>query len=73
MLLNSKFDEEEIKKEQGVVIEEINMSQDSPEDVLDEIHSEAIFGNNSLAYPILGTADKIKSFNRKKIKDYIKE
>ena len=68
MLLNSKFDEEEIKKEQGVVIEEINMSQDSPEDVLDEIHSEAIFGNNSLAYPILGTADKIKSFNRKKIK-----
>ena len=72
MLLNSKFDEEEIAKEQGVVIEEINMSQDNPEDVLDEIHSEAIFGNHSLAYPILGTPDRIKSFNRKKIKDYIK-
>lgn len=72
MLLNSKFDEEEISKEQGVVIEEINMSQDNPEDVLDEIHSEAIFGNDSLAYPILGTPDRIKSFNRKKIKDYIK-
>ena len=72
MLLNSKFDEEEIAKEQGVVIEEINMSQDNPEDVLDEIHSEAIFGNDSLAYPILGTPDRIKSFNRKKIKDYIK-
>lgn len=72
MLLNSKFDEEEIAKEQGVVIEEINMSQDNPEDVLDEIHSEAIFGNYSLAYPILGTPDRIKSFNRKKIKDYIK-
>ena len=72
MLLNSKFDEEEIEKEKGVVIEEINMSQDNPEDVLDEIHSEAIFGNNSLAYPILGTPDRIKSFNRKKIKDYIR-
>lgn len=48
------------------------MSQDNPEDVLDEIHSEAIFGDNSLAYPILGTPDKIKSFTRKKIKDYIK-
>lgn len=72
MLLNSKFDEEEIEKEQGVVIEEINMSQDNPEDVLDEIHSEAIFGDDSLAYPILGTPDRIKSFNRKKIKDYIK-
>lgn len=72
MILNSKFDEEEIEKEKGVVIEEINMSQDNPEDVLDEIHSEAIFGNNSLAYPILGTPDRIKSFNRKKIKDYIR-
>lgn len=72
MILNSKFDEEEIEKEKGVVIEEINMSQDNPEDVLDEIHSEAIFGDNSLAYPILGTPDRIKSFNRKKIKDYIR-
>lgn len=72
MILNSKFDEEEIEKEKGVVIEEINMSQDNPEDVLDEIHSEAIFGKDSLAYPILGTPDRIKSFNRKKIKDYIR-
>ena len=72
MILNSKFDEEEIEKEKGVVIEEINMSQDNPEDVLDEIHSEAIFGDNSLSYPILGTPDRIKSFNRKKIKDYIR-
>ena len=72
MILNSKFDEEEIEKEKGVVIEEINMSQDNPEDVLDEIHSEAIFGNDSLAYPILGTPYRIKSFNRKKIKDYIR-
>jgi predicted Zn-dependent peptidase len=71
MLLNSKFDEEEIAKEQGVVIEEINMSQDNPEDVLDEIHSKVIFGSNSLAYPILGTIDRIKSFNREKIKKYI--
>ena len=72
MILDSKFDEEEIEKEKGVVIEEINMSQDNPEDVLDEIHSEAIFGDNSLSYPILGTPDKIKSFTRRKIKDYIR-
>ena len=78
MLLNSKFDEEEIKKEQGVVIEEINMSQDSPEDVLDEIHSEAIFGNNSLAYPILGTPyNSVLSicgkFDEKELKKLIEE
>jgi predicted Zn-dependent peptidase len=72
MLLHSKFDSEEIEKEKGVVIEEINMSEDSPEDVLDDIHSKAIFGNNTLADPILGTIDRIKSFNRDKIKKYIK-
>ena len=73
MLLHSKFDEEEIEKEKGVVIEEINMSTDNPEDVLDDIHSKVIFNGDSLSYPILGTTDKIKSFNRSKIKDYIKK
>lgn len=72
MLLHSKFDSEEIEKEKGVVIEEINMSEDSPEDVLDDIHSKAIFGENTLADPILGIIDRIKSFNREKIRNYIK-
>ncbi|MCF0148947.1 MAG: insulinase family protein [Clostridium sp.] len=72
MIINSKFDDEEIAKEQGVVIEEINMSEDSPEDVLDNNQAEAIFGSNSLSYPILGTIENIKSFNSKKIKNFIK-
>ncbi len=71
MILNAKFDPEEIEKEKGVVIEEINMSEDSPEDVLDDLHSKAIFGENSLADPILGTIDKVKSFNREKIVNFI--
>lgn len=72
MMLNSKFDDEEIKKEQGVVIEEINMTEDSPEDVLGDIHAVAAFGDDPLAYPILGTAETVKSFNSNKIKEYIK-
>lgn len=71
MIINSKFDDEEIKKEQGVVIEEINMSEDSPEDVLDNNQAKAIFGENSLAYPILGSIENIKSFNSKTIKEFI--
>ena len=73
MLLNSKFDEEEIEKEKGVVIEEINMSQDSPEDVLDDTHSKACFGDDPLGRPILGTISHVKSFTRKKILNFIKE
>ncbi|NFS27382.1 insulinase family protein [Clostridium botulinum] len=73
MILNSNFDEEEIEKEKGVVIEEINMSQDSPEDVLDDEHSKVTFKENSLSYPILGTIPKIKSFTREKILNFISE
>ena len=43
MILNSKFDEEEIEREKGVVIEEINMSEDNPEDVLDDITFKSMF------------------------------
>lgn len=73
MILNSTFLEDEILKEQGVVVEEINMTEDSPEDVLEDAHSKAIFGGNSLANPILGSIDKVKSFKRDDLIDYIEK
>lgn len=71
MLFNSNFSEEEIEKEKGVIIEEINMSEDSPEDVLTDLHAKAIWGDDSISFPILGTMDTVKSFTRKMITDYI--
>ncbi len=73
MILNSKFDDEEIKKEQSVVVEEIYMSEDSPEDVLGDLHAVSAFYKDSLAYPILGTPDTVRSFDSSKIKSYIEE
>ncbi|MFW2488309.1 M16 family metallopeptidase [Clostridium chromiireducens] len=73
IMLNAKFDPDEIEKEKGVVIEEINMSEDSPEDVLDDIHSKSAFGDEALGFPILGTIPLVKSFTREKILDFISE
>jgi predicted Zn-dependent peptidase len=73
IMLNAKFDSEEIEKEKGVVIEEINMSDDSPEDVLDDIHSKSSFGESPLGYPILGTIPLVKSFTREKILKFVSE
>ncbi|WP_202708735.1 M16 family metallopeptidase [Sporosalibacterium faouarense] len=70
MLLNSKFDEEEIKKEQSVVVEEINMYDDSPEDVAHDLLSKTIFDGNSLALPILGDVNTVKNLTRKDIIDF---
>ena len=71
MLFNSNFSEDEIEKEKSVIYEEINMSEDSPEDVLIDLHTKAIWNEDSISLPILGTMDTVKSFNRKMILDYI--
>ena len=47
------------------------MSDDNPEDALDDLHSKLAFENNPLARPILGTIDKVKNFTRENIKDFI--
>ena len=73
MILNSVFSVEEIEREKGVVIEEINMGEDSPEDVLDDLNSKACYGENPLSYPILGTIEKVKSIRREDILNFIKE
>jgi predicted Zn-dependent peptidase len=71
MLFNSNFSEDEIEKEKGVIFEEINMSEDSPEDVLADLHTKAIWNTDSISLPILGTMETVKSFNREMIVDYI--
>ena len=71
MLFNSNLLEEDIGKEKGVIVEEINMSEDSPEDVLSDLHTKAIWDTDSISLPILGTMNTVKSFSRKMIVDYI--
>jgi predicted Zn-dependent peptidase len=71
MLFNSKFLSEDIEKEKGVIIEEINMSEDLPEDVLSDLHSRAMWGEDSISLPILGNIDTVKSFDRKQLLEYV--
>lgn len=71
MLFNSKFSTEDIEKEKSVVIEEINMNEDSPEDVLSDLHSEAIWGEDPISLPILGNIATVKSFTKDQIEKYI--
>ena len=73
MIINSKFDEEDIEKEKSVVIEEINMNNDNPEEVLYDLHSKVSFKGDMLQYPILGTPEKVKNITRDKIIDFINQ
>ena len=73
MIFNSLFNEEDIEKEKMVIGEEINMNDDSPEDLLTDLQCLAMWGDGALSNTILGTKEAIGKFNRDKLKKYIKE
>lgn len=73
MFFNSLFLPEEIEKEISVVIEEIKMYEDSPEDVVHEKLTEIIFQNSPMANNILGSEKNLKSFTQSKIIDFMKK
>ncbi len=62
IVCNPALDEEETNKERGVVLEEIAMVEDSPEDVVYDVLSEAVFGGQSLGQTILGPAEKLEKY-----------
>lgn len=70
MFLNSNFSETEIEKEKGVVIEEINMYEDSPEDLVHDIFTQTVWADNPLGMSILGTEKSLHLLTRKNIIDY---
>ena len=70
IVLHSTFDEAELEKEKGVIVEEINMAEDAPEDLCHELLMEARYGDQPLAWPILGTEGSVRSFDRAKMMGY---
>ncbi|HOM02895.1 MAG TPA: pitrilysin family protein [Acetivibrio sp.] len=73
MFFNSRFDEKDIDIEKKVIMEEIGMYEDSPEELVHDILSETVWEDNSLGFPILGTRETLFGINKDKIKAYMKD
>lgn len=71
MFFNSKFKQEDIDKERQVVIEEINMYEDTPDEIIHDIFSERAWPNHPLGRAILGTEESLTSITREDIQDYM--
>ncbi|MDT8858977.1 insulinase family protein [Alkalihalobacillus sp. MEB130] len=71
MFFNSVFDETELQKEKNVVFEEIKMVDDTPDDIVHDLLSEASYKNHSLGYPILGTVATLDTFNGDSLREYM--
>ena len=73
MFFNSNFSEEDIEKEKGVIHEEINMYEDSPEELVHDIFNQIVWSKNSLGMPVLGSEKTLKSMTREKILQYMED
>ena len=70
--LNSTFPESEMEKEKGVIIEEINMYEDMPASLVQDIFSEVLYGNQPAGRSTLGTKDNIQKMTRDNFIEYKK-
>ncbi len=71
ILQNSTFDKKELEKERGVILQEIAMTNDTPDDIVFDYFQETAFPNQAIGRSILGPEDNVKKFGRKHFVDYI--
>ena len=71
MLANSLFKTEEIEREKGVIIEEINMREDTPQVGVIEAFIRLLYGNNPMGWDIAGEKETVRQIKRKDFLEYI--
>jgi predicted Zn-dependent peptidase len=70
LVLNPVFDEKEIARERGVILEEIKMDEDNPDYLVHEIFTQSFWKDHPLGKPILGTKDTVRRFEQPLVFDY---
>lgn len=73
MLLNSNFNEDDVNNERNVIVEEIGMYEDTPDDLVTEQLFSGCFKGTSLARPVLGTRSSLSKLNGEALKGYMGE
>jgi predicted Zn-dependent peptidase len=71
MVRNSKFDPEEIDREKGVIVEEMNMYFDTPRDFISGVFDDLVFGDHPLGWDIIGRKETVRAARRETFFDYI--
>ena len=71
MLRHSKLEPEEIEREKGVILEEMNMYLDTPRDLVDNVYEAVLYGDQPLGWMVLGTKESVQAANRDTFLDYL--
>jgi predicted Zn-dependent peptidase len=70
IVLNPAFSPDDIEREKKVVVEEIKMVEDTPDDLVHELFTQAFWENHPLGRPILGTRETVESLDANLLRDY---
>jgi len=73
LVLNPSFNDVDVKKERGVIMEEIKMDEDNPDYLVHEIFVQSFWKDHPLGRPILGTRDTVRKFGPELLFDYYRE
>ena len=71
IVLNPLFEQEELEREKGVILEEIKRYHDDPSEYVHELHYSERWGNHPLGKPIIGTEESVKSFSVDDLRCYM--
>jgi predicted Zn-dependent peptidase len=71
MLRNSKFEAEEIDREKGVIVEEMNMYFDTPRDYIGGLYDSLLYGDQPLGWDIIGSKDTVRGATRESFLGYL--
>jgi predicted Zn-dependent peptidase len=71
MLRNSRFDAEEIDREKGVIIEEMNMYFDTPRDYIGGVYEQLLYGDQPLGWDIIGRKETVRNATRDTFMGYL--
>jgi predicted Zn-dependent peptidase len=73
MIRHSRFDSEEIEREKGVIIEEMNMYFDTPRDFMSGLYESLLYGDQPLGWDIIGRKETVRAAKRETFLDYVEE
>jgi len=73
IFLHSLMDIKDVEKERMVILQEIKMVEDTPDDYIHDFFNRVCWGNHPLGFPIFGTAELVQSFTREQIFQFLKE
>ncbi len=73
IVLHSVYPAEELDKEREVILEEISMVEDTPDDLSQEKCSKAFWGEHALARPILGSEENVSRFTAEDVRAFVSE